>query len=316
MSEAKNVHIPLGDGGEFDAIRAMLNVWGDHARSVGDDAAMMAVPPGEWLLASTDASVEGVHFRREWFSAREIGSRAAAAALSDLAAMAATPLGILLALGLPDEWRSDLDELARGVGDLAELAHCPIVGGNISRAEELSLTITVLGSTAAPLERNRVKVGDVLYVTGRLGGAGAALAALMQGATPEAEHRARLAAPRPRLAEAHWLAEHGATAGIDVSDGLAADAGHLASASGVRLELDLASIPCVAGVTPEAAVASGEEYELLVAFGDATPPPVELFEAELGLPLTRIGRAVAGSGVELLGSSGRVDPPRGHDHLS
>ncbi|MFL5606761.1 MAG: AIR synthase related protein, partial [Gemmatimonadaceae bacterium] len=102
------MNIPLGPGAEFDAIRDMLAQWGDRARGIGDDAATLDVPRGEMLVASTDASVEGVHFMRDWLSPGEIGGRAAAAALSDLAAMAARPLGLLLAFGVPDDWRGQL----------------------------------------------------------------------------------------------------------------------------------------------------------------------------------------------------------------
>src|SRR5712664_3042862 len=114
-----HANIPLGHGAEFDAIREMLAQWGDHARGIGDDAAVLDVPAGEQLVTSTDASVEGVHFRRDWLLPAEIGERATAAALSDLAAMAATPLGLLLALGVPDDWREELARLAGGVGVVA-----------------------------------------------------------------------------------------------------------------------------------------------------------------------------------------------------
>src|ERR1700730_3200886 len=130
MSPDRSENIPLGPGAEFDAIREMLAQWGDRARGIGDDAAALDVPQGEMLIASTDASVEDVHFKRDWLSATEIGGRAAAAALSDLAAMGARPLGLLLALGVPDDWREKLVELAEGVGNLAAQHGCPIVGGN------------------------------------------------------------------------------------------------------------------------------------------------------------------------------------------
>ncbi|MEO8563689.1 MAG: thiamine-phosphate kinase [bacterium] len=316
MSDTTVGHVALGAGDEFDAIRAMLRVWGARAVGIGDDAAVLSVPAGQRLVVSTDASVEGVHFRRGWLTSREIGARATAAALSDLAAMAATPLGFLLALGLPAEWRDELEELAHGVGEMAASTDCPIVGGNVTRAAHLSLTLTVLGGAERPLTRDMVRPGDVLFLTGHLGGPGAALDALERGATPDAVHRARFAAPMPRLAEARWLAEHGAHAAIDISDGLVADAGHLASASGVCIELGLASVPCVAGVEAEQAVASGEEYELLVAVAPDAIATLDAFSALFRLPLTRVGRAIVGSGVTLLGPKGRVDPPRGHDHLS
>src|SRR5918993_86019 len=133
-------HIPLGSGPEFDAIRTMLEEWGSLAVGIGDDAAVLDVPAGERLVVSTDASVEGVHFRRDWLTAAEIGERATIAALSDLAAMAAAPLGLLLALSLPESWQERLRELARGVGAAAARARCPIVGGNVTRGAGLSLT--------------------------------------------------------------------------------------------------------------------------------------------------------------------------------
>jgi len=317
MSDApQRSHLTLGSGDEFDAIRAMLRVWGAQATGIGDDAAVVPVPAGESLVASTDASFEHVHFRRDWLTAREIGARAAAAALSDLAAMAATPAGLLLAIGVPAAWRGELDALAQGVGETAAAAQCPIVGGNVSRAGELSLTITVLGTSARPLERVGARAGDTLFVTGALGGPGAALDALLRGATPRVVDRARFAAPRPRLAEARWLAERGARAAIDLSDGLVADAGHLAAASDVRVVIDLASLPCIDGIAPERAAASGEEYELLVAFPPDAHPDVEAFRSRFGIPLTAIGIVASGRGVSLERGGDRVDLPRGHDHLS
>ena len=309
-------HLALGVGVEFDAIRAMLRVWGAQASGIGDDAALLPIPAGESLVVSTDASFEHVHFRRGWLSAREIGARATAAALSDLAAMAATPTGLLVALGLPPDWRAELDALARGVGETAAAAACPIVGGNVTRAGELSLTITVLGTAARALERSTAHAGDALYVTGALGGAGAALDALLRGAAPRDADRARFAAPQPRLAEARWLAEHGARAAIDISDGLVGDAGHLAAASGVGVTLDLAALPCADGITPEGAASSGEEYELLVAVPATASLDGEEFRARFGIALTHIGRVTAGHGVSLEGREHRVDLPSGHDHLS
>jgi thiamine-monophosphate kinase len=309
-------HLALGVGVEFDAIRAMLGVWGARASGIGDDAALLEIPAGHSLVASTDASFEHVHFRREWLTPREIGARSTAAALSDLAAMAATPVGLLLALGVPPDWRAELDALARGVGETAAAASCPIVGGNVTRAAELSLTITVLGAAVRPLERTGARAGDALYVTGTLGGPGAALDALLRGVPPRDADRARFAAPAPRLAEAHWLAERGATAAIDISDGLVADAGHLAAASGVRLALDLDALPCIEGVSPESAASSGEEYELLVALPPGAPIDTAAFASRFGIPLTAIGRVVEGRGVSLVGGDARVDLPTGHDHLS
>lgn len=308
-------HLSMGEGREFDAIRAMLQVWGARARGIGDDAALLDVPPGLRLVASTDASVEGVHFRREWLTPEEIGSRATVAALSDLAAMGALPVGLLLALGVPEDWSASLVAISRGVGDAAAAAGCPIIGGNLSRARELSLTVTVLGTVSRPLLRSGVQPGDALYVTGRLGGPRAAVRAWMEGSTPRAEHRARFAAPRPRIAEARWLLDAGCHAAIDISDGLISDAGHLALASGVRLDLDLAALPCVKAVSLDEAASGGEEYELIVSFAEAVDVDAVAFEQRFGVPLTRIGVASEGSGIAIHGAS-RVDQPRGHDHFS
>jgi thiamine-monophosphate kinase len=308
-------HVPLGDGREFDAIRAMLAEWGPRAVGVGDDAALVPVPAGEQLVVSTDASVEGVHFKREWMSAAEIGERAASAALSDLAAMAATPLGILLALAVPERWQDELPELARGVGAAATKARCLIVGGNLTRGTDLSLTITVLGCTPTPLRRAGIKPGHRLFVTGRLGGPAAALRALLAGETPSLADHMRFVAPVPRLDEARWLADNGAVAAIDISDGLLADAAHLARASGVSLAIDLPALPRVDGVTAADAASSGEEYELLVAVPADAPLDPSLFESTFGLPLTVVGRALPPADGEPVVVTGELAGGRGHDHL-
>ena len=308
-------HVPLGDGREFDAIRAMLEEWGPRATGVGDDAATLEMPSGAELVVSTDASVEGVHFRREWMSASEIGARAATAALSDLAAMAAAPLGVLLSLVVPERWQNDLLALARGVGVTAASAGCPIVGGNLTRGSELSLTITVLGQAANPVRRGGARSGDRVYVTGWLGGPGAALRALLAGETPDPGHLARFIAPVPRLREAQWLAAAGARAAIDISDGLLADAAHLARASGVTLALDLESVSRVDGVTAAQAATSGEEYELLLTMPADVSIDVGLFVRSFGIPLTDIGsvQPAVAEAVLIAGDGGGL--PHGHDHL-
>lgn len=307
--------IDLGPGREFDAIRQMLARWADRARGIGDDAATVELPRGDALVASVDAAVEDVHFRRGWLTAREIGHRAAAAALSDLAAMGAAPLGMLLAIAIPDAWRPDLLEIADGVGDVARRWKAPILGGNTTRGRELSITTTVLGSVYGPLQRSGVKPGDRLYVTGRLGASAASLRALLANAEPDPRHREKFARPEPRIDEARWLAAMGATAAIDVSDGLVADLGHLAAASGVRIELDLDHIPVAHGVSPIDAASSGEEYELIVSARE--PLDLEAFVAAFRLPLTPIAHAIEGDpSVEVRRKGRRVANPGGYDHFS
>ena len=308
-------HLPLGDGREFDAIRAMLEEWGPRATGVGDDAATVEMPSGAELVVSTDASVEGVHFRREWMSASEIGARAATAALSDLAAMAASPLGVLLSLVVPERWQTDLLALARGVGMTAANAGCPIVGGNLTRGSELSLTITVLGHASNPLRRAGARSGDRVYVTGWLGGPGAALRALLASETPAAAHLARFIAPVPRLREAQWLAAAGARAAIDISDGLLADAAHLARASGVTLALDLESLSRVDGVTAAQAATSGEEYELLIAMSADVSVDVGQFVRTFGIPLTDIGSVQPAVAEAVLSAGDGGGLAHGHDQL-
>jgi thiamine-monophosphate kinase len=306
-------NIALGPGREFDIVRTLLAEWGNSAERIGDDAAILEVPPGEKLVVSTDTSVEGVHFKREWLNHFEIGYRATAASLSDLAAMAARPLGLVIALTLPEADRHEARTIATGIGEGASAVLCPIVGGDLSSGKVLSLTITALGSVARPLSRAGAKPGQRVYVTGRLGGPAAALRAWRGGGVPSDRDRARFANPVPRIDAAMGLAMRGATSAIDVSDGLIADIGHIAAASKVCLEIDLAKVPRIDGVSAMDAASSGEEYEIAV-----TAPEIDVaqFSQEFGLDLTEIGRVVAGpSRVELLQDGKPVTAPVGFDHF-
>jgi Thiamine monophosphate kinase len=197
----------------------------------------------------------------------------------------------------------------------ASAAACRIVGGNVTRSTELTLTVTVLGSAGRPLSRAGARVGDLLYVTGRLGGPGAALAALLQGHEPERRARERFVAPTARIAEGEWLAAHGATALIDISDGLLADAGHLANASDVSLSLDVDAVPRFDGCDSRAALSSGEEYELLVSVRSNASIDTLAFEGAFGIPLTRVGIMVERQKIPvLINAGGSVSA--GHDHLA
>ena len=305
----------LGPGGEFDLIRTLLDRWQDRSRGIGDDVAALDIPSGERVVVSTDVSVENVHFKRGWLTAREIGYRATAAALSDLAAAAAVPLGILVALTLPEDWRGSIAAIADGIGDAANDAETHIVGGDLSRGTELSLAITVVGRSPAPLQRGGARAGDALYVTGRFGGPLLALRAWNAGVEPDPESRARFAHPQPRIREALWLAAHGASAAIDISDGLLGDASHLAAASSAQLTIELDGLRLLEGVTPAEGAQSGEEYELLVA----APPRLDVaaFEAEFHLPLTPIGRVERGlPEVHATLRGARVAATRGFSHFS
>jgi thiamine-monophosphate kinase len=306
---------PLGPGREFDLVRVMMARWGDRARGIGDDATSLDLPPGEQLVVSTDTSLEDVHFRREWLSPEEIGWRATAAALSDLAAMAAKPLGVLVAVTLPPPWLDELGALADGIAAAASAAGAPIVGGDLTNGAPLALTLTVLGTTAAPLRRSGAQPGDTLWVTGQLGGPALAIAAWSEGRQPTPEARARFARPVPRIREAQWLAAAGATAGIDISDGLGGDAAHLAAASGVRITIEADAVPRIAGADVSTAQRSGEEYELLVTTRKSFDAVA--FQRTFGVSLTRIGAVEQGdAGVDLLIGGERVASPAGYDHFS
>ncbi len=310
-------HIPLGYGGEFDVIASALRRWGSLASGVGDDCAVLEVPSGTRLVLSVDSAVEGVHFRRPWLTPEEVGYRATTAAFSDLAAMAADPMGVAIAMTLPDAWRDDFLGLCDGIGDAVRAVGAKIIGGDLTRGHGLSLTLTVVGHVARPLSRGGASPGDALWVTGRLGGPLLALRAWERGDVPSRDSRARFARPAARFAEARWLAANGVTAGLDISDGVVSDASHLAAAGGVRIVVNLDRLPLLSAATIEDAARSGEEFELLVT-GPASLDAAA-FEALFGIPLTCIG-AVAPPlpgepAVEALRHGARVELPRGHDHF-
>jgi thiamine-monophosphate kinase len=313
-------HQALGAGREFALVRAMVKRWGPVAADIGDDAAVLPPPPpGMVRVISTDSCVDGVHFRPAWLTPAEVGARAAAAALSDVAAMGAHPEFVLLALTLPHAWDDAALALADGVGRVVAEVGARIVGGNITRGAQLSLTTTVVGAASRPVPRGGARPGDLVVVTGALGGPGAALRALLTGGTPDPWARERFARPRPRCHEGARLAAAGATAMIDLSDGLVADAGHLAAASGVALRLDLAQLPCGPGLTPSEALDSGEEYELVATLPPSALPVLRASAGAGDAPVTVIGTVVRGSGV-LLEATGAPPgasnvPPGGFDHL-
>jgi thiamine-monophosphate kinase len=312
----------LGSGGEFDRLRAIFVALGAAGRDLGDDCALLSVG-GRTLAISIDLSLEGVHFRIDWLAFPEIGWRATAAALSDLAAEGATPLGVLTSVGLPvrgrgrGKGRADpATEIMRGVGAAARSVGASVLGGDLVRSPRYLVDVCVLGVVQRPVRRSGARPGDGLWVTGRLGGVGLALAALGAGRRLAPAVRRRFARPVPRIAAGRWLARRGARAMIDISDGLAGDAGHLAAASGVGVSVELERVPCWPGVTPRAAARSGEEYELLVAmprsFGAVG---ARAFHRATGLLLTRIGACTAGRGVRMTDDGRPIMPPPGFDHF-
>jgi len=301
---------------EFERLRAIFARLGKDARDLGDDCALLRVGKTTFA-ASVDASVEGVHFRTEWLSFEEIGWRAAAGALSDLGAVGAKAVGVLVALGVPGN-EDPAVQIMGGVAAAARHVGAQVLGGDLVRSERYLVDVTVLGTVERPVRRDGARAGDGLWVTGLLGGAGLALQQFRAGAPPASALRARFAHPEPRIKAGQWLARRGARAMIDLSDGLAQDAGHIAEASGVVVEIDLDRVPAWPGVTPEAAAASGEEFELLAALPrQFDQRAASAFTRATGLAITRIGRCTRGAaGVRVTRDGEPVPTPRGFDHFA
>ena len=277
------------DVGEFGLIARVVERLGSSPHVLlgpGDDAAVVAAPDGR-VVATTDVLVEGVHFRRAWSSAYDVGRKAAAANLADVAAMGARGTALLVGLAapadLPVEWALGL---ADGLRDEAAVVGAVVVGGDVVRSEVLVVSVTALGDLEgrAPVTRSGARAGDVVVLAGQLGRSAAGLRQLQEGATdgPLVDAHRR---PTPPYDLGPILALAGATAMIDVSDGLLADAGHVAQASGVRLDLDAAD---------ELFLTGGEDHALL-----ATLP------ADAALPggCRVVGRVLDGSGVTVDGQA-------------
>jgi len=311
----------LADLGEAALIRRIARRAG-HPESatwpqaIGDDAAILRPRKTEDLVLSTDAQVEGVHFRFGRESPRTIGRRALAVNLSDLAAMGARPVGALLSLCAPAELTlSVFDGLVAGFVDEARRFDCPLVGGNLSKARECSLTVTVVGRVkrGQALRRKGLRPGDLLFVTGELGAA--ALARLRADRSGGQLRRT----PTPRIKAGLALARiTGIRACIDLSDGLATDLGHLLEARGLGAEIDPCRLPTPRGFAAACArlgldattlqVAGGEDYELLFGLPASSTwaKPGRLGE-RLGVSVSQIGHVLRQPGIR-----GLPKIPAGH----
>jgi thiamine-monophosphate kinase len=319
-------HLEMGPGREFDRIRRILAQFGPTATDVGDDCAILPSGLGT-LVVSVDLSVEEVHFRREWLTLEEIGWRAAAAALSDLAAEGAETVGLMASVVVPrSSTEEELLAIMTGIGAAVREAGGNVLGGDLTAGDRWVIDVVVIGRSERPVTRGGALPGDGLWVTGHLGAARAALKAWQRGGAPSAEARTAFAHPVPRIRAGRALMRAGAHAMIDLSDGLGGDAAHLASASGVALEITLDVLPLTAAAVNAAASAGlpaeqfaalgGEDYELLVAL----PPgfgPVQAgeFTRETGVALTRIGSVRTGTGVRF-SLEGRELPLSGFDHFA
>jgi thiamine-monophosphate kinase len=299
--------------GLIEAIERALRPRGDRlVRWTGDDAAVVRARP--YAVTSVDAVAEGVHFELSTHSPADVGWKALAAALSDLAAMGAEAGEAYVSLALPEGFDGAL-ELVGGMEDLAADTGTTIAGGDVIGSRSLVVSVTVTGwadSESELVGRDGAAPGDLVGVTGELGGSAAGLLALRGERPADDALLERHRRPRPLLAAGRALAAAGASAMIDLSDGLATDARHVARRSGVGMELDLALVPLAPGVdSAELAATGGEDYELLVAFAPERREAAERAALEAGSGLTWLGEVVPGSEVQFRGAAGEL---RGFEH--
>ncbi|HEV2486260.1 MAG TPA: thiamine-phosphate kinase [Terracidiphilus sp.] len=317
---------------------------------IGDDCALLRLRTGEEMAVTTDLSIADRHFRLDWHSPDTIGHRALARGLSDLAAMGARPVAAFLSLGLPSEltrpaargqsWPSSwIARFYDGLLALAKAHNTPLAGGDLAESPLAVADIVLIGAVprGKALLRSGAKPGNLLYVTGMLGGAAAGLARMAELAAVSETAQSqslpkrplkiprKLAAllaphlyPQPRIAQGLWLQRHGlATAAIDLSDGLSTDLAHLCQESGVSAEIDSVLLPIHSGASLAQSLHGGEDYELLFT----APQSAKLPRAISGIPVTRIGRIVRrkrGSPLVTLLTAQDKQPlePRGWQHFS
>jgi len=318
---------------EFDLIDRIVSKLGPATRGKaivlgpGDDCAQVLVPSGYDMVSSIDTFVAGRHFPAH-AAGDLVGYRAMVVNLSDLAAMGAQPSHALLAMTLPDIDVVWVDAFCEGVRKACIQFQCPLVGGNITRGPlNISVSVHGLVEKSASLKRSGAVAGDLVCLTGNIGGAGLALnhprfneAWSLQSlenlaATDDCLSIRRYYMPQPRLAFGQALAGL-ASAAIDISDGLVADAAHLAKASGVGLAIQLEDIPCFSGLEPERAVVAGDDYELCFTLPEHHFKKVQSLASSENLPLRLIGCVDSGTGVQVIHHGKAVDiAVKGYQHF-
>ncbi|WP_460605349.1 thiamine-phosphate kinase [Jatrophihabitans fulvus] len=308
----------VSEAGEFGVIArvvAGLETVPSTLIGPGDDAAVVATPDGR-VVASTDMLVENRHFRRDWSAAEDVGHKAAARAFSDIAAMGAVPTALLVAFGAPGELElSWVDGVVTGLRDECAAVEAAVVGGDVTAADQVTLALTALGDLRGiePVTLAGARPGDLVAVCGRLGWAAAGYAVLARGFRSPVAVVAAHRRPEPPYFEGPRAAAMGATAMTDVSDGLVADLGHIASASGVRIEVRaeavgipnrLAEVGAALNVDPAVWVLTGgDDYALAATFPKGTDLPD---------PWRVVGTVTEGEGVRV---DGRRWPVGGHEHF-
>ncbi|MFC7593101.1 thiamine-phosphate kinase [Nonomuraea antimicrobica] len=312
----------VGDLGEFGVVTRITGRLPQGAAVMlgpGDDAAVLSAPDGR-VVVSTDVLIEGRHFRRDWSSGYDVGRKAAAQNLSDVAAMGATPTSIVVGLGIPADlpltW---LDELTDGFVDECATVGASVAGGDVTRCDLVVIGVTALGDLGgrAPVTRSGARPGHVVAVTGRLGYAAAGWALLEAGVPVDSPALREAVAghrrPCPPYAMGPLAAELGASAMLDVSDGFLQDVGHIAEAAGVRVELDPRAFTVAEPVAAAAKELGADPLEWVLSGGEdhalaATFPP----DVRLPASWQVVGRVVEGEGVLVYG---REIGRRGWDHF-
>ena len=308
----------LADAGEFGLISALTEIFetGDHVLvGPGDDAAVLRVKTGH-VVVSTDLMVEGRHFRRDWASAADVGHRAAAQNLSDINAMggraSSLTIGLAAPADLPVQWALDF---ARGFADECALVGATVVGGDLTRADQIVIAVTVIGAcTVAPVVRSGAEAGDVVALCGRQGWAAGGLAVLGRGFRSPRVLVEAYRRPEPPYDAGPAAAEAGATSMIDISDGLLAEARHVAEASGVAIDIarsafevaePLQAVGAALGADPmQFILGGGDDHALLATFPSAKKVPKGW---------TVVGSVAAGEGVTVDGAP--YDGPTGWTHF-
>jgi thiamine-monophosphate kinase len=294
---------------------------------IGDDCALLRLKAGEEAAVTTDLSIEGRHFRLDLHPPEAVGHRTLARGLSDIAAMGARPVAAFLSLGLPAELAEPtgrkrgawVDRFLDGFLSLAAQHKTPLAGGDLAQSPVALADIILIGAVPSgrALLRSGARAGDLLYVTGCLGGSASGLRRLRQGGRNGKGVVAAHLWPEPRIAQGVWLRNRGAaSAAIDISDGLSTDLHHLCEESGVAAEIDSAALPNCPGASLEDALHGGEDYELLFTAGPTTRIPKEI----AGVAVTCIGAIVksraSGQRVTLMdGARCQALPARGWEHF-